>query len=115
MHPKEKSTPSWVQQMTQGCWYRISGNQPDLNLPATPVGTRYLADNDPAADPRLNPANSSKERVRRLLGRSPRSPWRGKMGFSASPKHGTAQCSHHASIRWSDGSVCRRPQRLLWF
>ena len=75
--------PSWVRQMARGCWYRISGNHPDLDLPATPVGTRYLADNDPATDPRLNPAKGSKEFLRRLLGRSPRSPWRGKMGFPA--------------------------------
>ena len=75
--------PSWVLQMTQGCWYRISGNHPDLGLPATPAGTRYLADNDPATDARLNPAEGTKESLRRLLGRSPRSPWRGKMGFPA--------------------------------
>ena len=75
--------PSWVRQMEQGCWYRISGNHPDLDLPATATGTRYLADNDPATDPRVNPAKESKEFLRRLLGRSPRSPWRGKMGFAA--------------------------------
>jgi hypothetical protein len=77
------AVPSWVLQMAQGCWYRISGNHPDLDLPATPPGTRYLADNDPATDARLNPAEGTKESLRRLLGRSPRSPWRGKMGFRA--------------------------------
>ena len=66
-----------------GLLVSISGNHPDLNLSATPTGTRYLADNDPATDARLNPAEGTQESLRRLLGRSPRSPWRGKMGFPA--------------------------------
>ena len=31
-------------------WYAISGDSPDLGLPATAPGTRYLVDNDPARD-----------------------------------------------------------------
>ena len=44
------ATPSWVERMTPGRWYRISGDRPDLDLGATPAGTRYLADNDPALE-----------------------------------------------------------------
>ncbi|MGH7844910.1 MAG: hypothetical protein ACREQW_07055 [Candidatus Binatia bacterium] len=69
--------------MTVGCWYRISGDHPDLSLPATPCGTRYLEDNDPANDTNLNPARGPKEFSRRFLGRSPRSPWHGRVGFAA--------------------------------
>lgn len=75
--------PPWVGQLTVGCWYRISGDHPDLHLPATPPGTRYLEDNDPAKDARLNPARRPKEFLRRLLGRKPASPWHGRVGFSA--------------------------------
>ena len=75
--------PSWVERMARGRWYRISGDHPDLGLPATPPGTRYLDDNDPAKDAKLNPARSPKELLRRSLGRRPHSPWHGKMGFAA--------------------------------
>src|SRR5688500_18086432 len=69
--------------MARGCWYRISGDRPDLGLPATPPGTRYLADNDPARDPRIGSAPTLKERLRRLAGRTPRPPWHGAVGFTA--------------------------------
>ena len=69
--------------MRPGCWYRISGNSPDLGLPATPIGTRYLQDNDPARDPTLNPPTSLKERARRLAGRAWQAPWSGRVGFPA--------------------------------
>jgi hypothetical protein len=75
--------PSWVERMTPGCWYQISGNHPDLKLPPTPPGTRYLADNDPARDIKLNPAREAKEFLRRSLGRRPHSPWQGQCGFWA--------------------------------
>lgn len=75
--------PSWVEQMAPGCWYQISGDRPDLNLPATPRGTRYLADTDPAKDARLNPAKGGKEILRRWLGRRPSAPWQGRCGFPA--------------------------------
>jgi hypothetical protein len=42
-----------------------------------------LLDNDPARDPHLNPARTLKERLRRMLGRDPKSPWHGVAGFSA--------------------------------
>jgi Galactose oxidase, central domain len=77
------TTPSWVRRMTPGRWYRISGDLPDLGLPATAPGTRYLADNDPAKDVKLNPARGPKEVLRRLLGRHPHSPWQGRVGFPA--------------------------------
>jgi len=73
--------PSWVKSLRIGRWARISGDHPDLGLPPTPPGTRYLEDNDPAADPVLNPARGAKERLRRWLGRSPHSPWQGRSGF----------------------------------
>lgn len=75
--------PAWLKQMTRGRWYRISGDQPDLDLPATPPGTRYLADNDPAQDASLNPARGPQEFLRRVLGRRPHSPWHGRVGFAA--------------------------------
>ena len=69
--------------MTPGRWYRISGEAPDLDLPPTPRGTRTLRDTDPAGDRALNPSRGFKERLRRLLGRRPHSPWQGKSGFPA--------------------------------
>jgi hypothetical protein len=68
---------------TPGRWRRISGDRPDLGLPATAPGTRFLADNDPARDARLNPAKTVTERLRRLAGRAPHAPWRGTVGFAA--------------------------------
>ena len=79
----EAKMPFWVERMTPGCWYQISGDHPDLDLPATPPGTRYLADNDPAQDPKLNTVKSGKELVRRWLGRRPSAPWQGRCGFPA--------------------------------
>jgi len=75
--------PPWLERMSLNCWYAISGDRPDLGLPPTPLGTRYLDANDPARDPQLNPARSLKEGLRRMLGRDPMSPWRGTAGFSA--------------------------------
>lgn len=75
--------PVWLRVMEPGRWYRISGDNPELGLEPTPPGTRYLLDNDPAGDIHLNPAWSSKERLRRFLGRRPLSPWHGSNGFSA--------------------------------
>jgi hypothetical protein len=75
--------PAWINRMTPGHWYQISGDNPDLDLPPTRPGTRYLEDNDPAKDARLNPAKEPKEFLRRLLGRRPHSPWEGRSGFSA--------------------------------
>ena len=78
-----QSLPPWVERMSPRRWYVISGDRPDLELPATIPGTRYLVDNDPALDPRLNPARTVKERLRRALGRDPASAWQGSCGFSA--------------------------------
>ena len=75
--------PPWIERMQVDRWYAVSGDSPDLELPPTPPGTRYIVDDDPACDGRLNPARSVKERMRRLLGREPRSPWHGALGFSA--------------------------------
>ena len=69
--------------MESGRWYRIAGNHPDLGLPPTPIGTRYLEDNDPARDPLLNPPLSLKEHIRRMAGRDWIAPWRGRVGFSS--------------------------------
>ena len=77
------AVPSWLERMSPNCWYAISGDRPGLGLRPTPLGTRYLADGDPARDPSLNPARTLKERLRRMVGRDPRSPWHGVAGFSA--------------------------------
>jgi hypothetical protein len=77
------AAPPWLERMSLNCWYAISGDRPDLGLQPTPPGTRYLADNDPAFDPNLNPARTLKERLRRIAGRNPKSPWHGVAGFSA--------------------------------
>ena len=74
---------AWAASMEPGYWCRISGNTPDLDLPPTPIGTRYLKDNDPACDPVLNLPTTLKERARRLVGRDWIAPWRGRVGFSA--------------------------------
>jgi hypothetical protein len=79
----ESEPPEWAARMRPGRWYRISGDHPDLALPATRRGTRYLGDGDPARDPELNPARTPVERVRRLLGRQWRAPWSGTCGFSS--------------------------------
>jgi hypothetical protein len=76
-------TPAWIERMSPHRWYAISGDHPDLDLPATAPGTRYLLDNDPARDPRLNPARTAREWARRKMGRPPKSPWHGVMGFGA--------------------------------
>ena len=75
--------PEWATAMQPGLWCRISGNAPDLDLAPTPIGTRYLEDNDPARDPALNPPRTLKETVRRLAGRDWIAPWRGRVGFSS--------------------------------
>ena len=80
---QQAKMPSWVTRMPVGRWYCISGDHPDLDLPVTPMGTRYLQNNDPAQDPALNPSRGPKESLRRLLGKSPNSPWRGRVGFPA--------------------------------
>src|SRR5436309_2905822 len=76
-------TPTWVERMSMHRWYAIAGDAPELELPATAPGTRYLIDTDPARDPNLNPARTIKERLRKMLGREPKSPWHGVIGFSA--------------------------------
>ena len=75
--------PEWVSAMEPGYWCRISGSAPDLALPPTPCGTRYLEDNDPARDPALNPPMSLKEHARRQLGRDWIAPWSGRVGLSS--------------------------------
>ena len=80
VHPE---LPEWAPAMEPGRWYQISGNTPDLGLPSTPIGTRFLNDNDPGSDPALNPPTSPKEFLRRILGRGWVAPWRGRVGFSA--------------------------------
>ena len=77
------SAPPWLDRMSLHRWYAISGDRPDLGLPPAAAGTRYLADTDPARDPTLNPSRTIKERLRRAMGRDPKSPWHGVAGFSA--------------------------------
>src|SRR5271155_4947358 len=81
--PMTPATPTWVESMRLHRWYAISGDHPQLGLAPTAPGTRYLIDTDPARDPVLNPARTSKERLRRIVGREPKSPWHGVAGFSA--------------------------------
>jgi hypothetical protein len=75
--------PEWLDCLPTGKWHRLSGDRPDLGLAATPEGTRYLRDCDPALDPTLNPARDLRERVRRMAGRYPLAPWSGRVGFRA--------------------------------
>ena len=74
------NAPTWLGVMKVGRWYRLSGDRPDLGLPATRVGTRYLRDGDPACDLALNPARRP---LRRLTGRYVHAPSTGRVGFSA--------------------------------
>ena len=85
-HPTSLRTPlppEWLDAMKIGRWYRLSGDRPDLALPATRVGTRYLRDGDPACDPALNPARRPYAVLRRLTGQYVPAPWSGRVGFSA--------------------------------
>jgi Galactose oxidase, central domain len=75
--------PQWLDSMKIGHWYRLSGDRPDLGLPATRPGTRYLRDGDPACDPALNPARRPDRALRRLTGQYVRAPWSGRIGFPA--------------------------------
>jgi hypothetical protein len=77
------ATPVWLERMSLDRWYAISGDRPDLGLAPTPPGTRYLVNSDPAREVHLNPARTLKERLRRMVGREPDSPWHGRAGFSA--------------------------------
>jgi hypothetical protein len=77
------SAPEWLDAMEVGRWYRLSGDRPDLGLPATRVGTRYLRDGDPACDPALNPARRPYAVLRRFAGRYVNAPWSGRAGFPA--------------------------------
>jgi hypothetical protein len=81
--PMAPATPTCVDGMSLRRWYAISGDHPELGLPPTAPGTRYLIDTDPARDPDLNPPRTIKERLRRMLGREPKSRWHGVAGFSA--------------------------------
>jgi hypothetical protein len=81
--PTAPVTPAWVERMMLCRWYAISGDHPDLGLPPTAPGTRYLIDTDPARDPGLNPPRTIEEQLRRMVGREPKSPWHGAVGFSA--------------------------------
>ena len=84
MHTRvEARPPDWASLLKPGLWYRISGDAPDLGLPSTAIGNRYLEENDPARDPVLNPPRSAKERLRRVAGRAWRAPWSGRVGFSS--------------------------------
>jgi len=67
--------------MRIGRWYRLSGDRPDLGLPATSAGTRYLSDCDPARDLGLNPARRPFAILRRLTGHYVHAPWSGRNGF----------------------------------
>jgi len=77
--------------MTPGCWYRISGDGPDLDLPPTPRGTRTLRDTDPAGDRALNPSSGFKERLRACWGGAPVHPGKANPVSRRLPKRGTAR------------------------
>ena len=78
---RDSSPPDWLARCRIGHWYRISGDTPDLGLPTTAKGTRYLQDGDPAKDPRLNPSRGLEARLRRLAGRYVKAPWSGHCDF----------------------------------
>jgi len=69
--------------MKIGRWYRVSGDRPDLGLPATKIGTRYLRDGDPARDSVLYPVRRPTAVLRRLIGKNVPAPWSGRAGFQA--------------------------------
>lgn len=78
---RKLSAPDWLGATQIGRWYRISGDTPDLDLPVTAKGTRYLQDGDPATDKRLNPSCSLEMKLRRLAGRYVKAPWSGRCDF----------------------------------
>jgi Galactose oxidase, central domain len=80
---KPQSAPEWLDTMKVGRWYRLSGDRPDLGLPATRIGTRHLRDGDPARDSTLNPVWRPYAALRRLIGKNVRAPWSGRAGFPA--------------------------------
>src|SRR5262245_16600335 len=80
---KPPAIPEWLDAMKPGGWHRLSGDRPDLGLPATRAGTRYLRDGDPAGDRSLNPARRPDQVLRRMTGRYVHAPWSGRMGFTA--------------------------------
>ncbi|MGH8218645.1 MAG: Kelch repeat-containing protein [Steroidobacteraceae bacterium] len=80
---KPPFAPEWLNAMKAGRWYRLSGDRPDLGLPATKAGTRYLRDGDPARDPSLNRSRSAYHVLQRLTGRYVNAPWSGRAGFAA--------------------------------
>lgn len=85
-HPKPLRAPlapQWLDAMRIGHWYRLSGDRPDLRLPATRAGTRYLCDGDPASEPTLNPARRPYAALRLLTGHYVHAPWSGRIGFPA--------------------------------
>jgi hypothetical protein len=92
-------TPAWIERMSLHRWYAISGEHPELGLAATEPGTRCLLDTDPARDPTLNPPRTTGERLRRMAGREPKSPWHGVVGFSAITEawNGAAYASRYGS------------------
>lgn len=97
--PVTPMTPTWLEAMSSRRWYAISGDQPELGLPPTAPGTRYLIDTDPARDSEVNPPRTVKERLRRIAGREPKSPWHGVAGFSAITEgwNGAAYASRHGA------------------
>lgn len=97
--PMTPATPPWVERLSLHRWYAISGDRPELGLPPTALGTRYLIDTDPARDRLLNPPRTIKERLRRIAGREPSSPWHGVVGFSAITEawNGAAYASRHGA------------------
>jgi hypothetical protein len=75
--------PRWLDAMKIGRWYRLSGDRPDLGLPATRAGTRYLRDGDPACNASLNPTRRPYAALKRLIGKYVHAPWSGRIGFPA--------------------------------
>jgi hypothetical protein len=80
---RSSAAPEWLDTMKIGRWYRLSGDRPDLGLPATSIGTRYLRDGDPARDSDLNPVRQPYAALRRLIGKNVAAPWSGRSGFAA--------------------------------
>ena len=96
--------PSWVKRLLIGRWVRISGDHPDLDLPPTPPGTRYLEDNDTRGRPCAQPRARRQGTIAALARQASPFTVAGPQRFSLHNRSlETARCWRHGSasrVRW---------------